>query len=95
LKDAHLAIARRLAARFADCPHVEAAALGSSIACCTSGEGSDIDRYAICLPIVPLAFREALTKAEDAQKAALNLSFWDTGDAWFDRKSGIEVDVMY
>ncbi len=95
MTDAHHALARRLADRFADCAHVEAAALGGSIASGTGSEGSDIDLYIFSQPIVPLAFREALIEAEDAQKAALALNFWDPGDAWFDRESGIEVDVMY
>ncbi len=91
----HLALARKLSVIFSQRPEVTAIALGGSVAVGAGSASSDIDLYIFCHPIVPLSCRKQLVTDWQIAEAELNLQFWDTGDAWFDPKSGIEVDIMY
>lgn len=91
----HFKLAEDLAKIFASRPEIRAVALGGSAASSAAEPDSDIDLYVFCDPIVPLAFRQTIVKGNRIQDAELNLQFWDTGDAWHDPETGIEVDIMY
>jgi predicted nucleotidyltransferase len=88
-------LAKKVAARFERFPNVEAVALGGSQAGGVVDAASDIDLYIYVEDGVPLSERQAIVADLGASKANLNLTFWDTGDEWFDLETGIEVDVMY
>jgi hypothetical protein len=92
----HLALAERLAHAFSVYPCVEAIALGGSVATAESIDpASDIDLYVFGTDVIPLAERQMVVDRVGAARADLNLRFWDLGDAWYDRDTGIEVDVIY
>jgi hypothetical protein len=96
-ENAHLVLARQLSDLFACFPQVEAVALSGSL---TSGAApdpaSDIDLYVFTTAPVPLEQRIALVEdAGGASLANMNLDYWDIGDEWFHKPSGIEVDVIY
>ncbi len=93
--DRHLPLARELAAAFSAFPHVEAIAVGGSLASQAADAGSDIDLYVYTTSVIPLPAREALVAQRGASRADLNLQFWDLGDEWIDAPTGIEVDVIY
>jgi predicted nucleotidyltransferase len=91
----HLYLAQRLSAEFSGFPQVIAVGLGGSI---TAGMGeptSDIDLYVFTRETIPLADRIALAQRSGAERADMDLQYWDPGDEWFDGESGIEVDLMY
>lgn len=89
----HLKLAERLAAEFIKHPNCHAVGLGGSGATQKGDGTSDIDLYVFFDEILPLSFREELTRG--ISRKQLDLQFWDTGDQWFDDETGIEVDVMY
>ena len=91
----HLLLAREIAGRLNRFPMVEAIALSGSQTAETIDAASDIDLYVYGKEPVPLAERKKMVNELGASRADLNLSFWDTGDEWFDLKTGIEVDVMF
>lgn len=89
----HHALARDLAARFAQMPQVEAVAIGGSVAAGTADLTSDIDLYVIPTSTIPAAERLAVAQEYTAD-AKLN-DFWGPGVEWTDPASGIHVDVMF
>lgn len=91
----HKDLARELATAFSAFPSVEAIALSGSLMSKAADTGSDIDLYVFTTSDIPLAAREALVAQRGAIRADLNLKFWDLGDEWIDRQTGIEVDVIY
>lgn len=91
----HLTLARELAAAFSAFLHVEAIAVGGSLASQAADAGSDIDLYVYTTSVIPLPARDALVAQRGASRADLNLQFWDLGDEWIDGPTGIEVDVIY
>ena len=88
-------LAYKVAEQYQSIPGVETIALGGSRTGGTLDQHSDIDLYVYSKEIVPLVKRQAIVEKLGASKADLNLTFWDTGDEWFDRETGLEVDVMY
>jgi hypothetical protein len=88
-------LANTVAEQYQGIPGVETIALGGSQTSGTLDRHSDIDLYVYSKEIVPLVQRKAIVEKLGASKADLNLTFWDTGDEWFDRETGIEVDVIY
>lgn len=93
----HEGMANQLAELFKAFPQVEAVALGGSR---TSGvavdPASDIDLYVFTTALIPLEARVALVEqAGGASRADMNLNYWDLGDEWFHKPTGIEVDMMY
>ena len=90
-----LELAKKVADKFASIPDVDAIALGGSQSTGVLDQHSDIDLYIYSQQVVPLAKRLQIVKDLGASRADMNLTFWDTGDEWFDLETGIEVDVMY
>lgn len=88
-------LAVRVAEQFQSISSVETIALGGSQSSGRLDQHSDIDLYVYSKQMVPLDKRKEIVERLGASKADLNLTFWDTGDEWFDRETGIEVDVMY
>jgi predicted nucleotidyltransferase len=88
-------LANKVAEHYRSIPGVETIALGGSRTSGPLDQHSDIDLYVYSKEIVPLVKRKAIVEKLGASKADLNLTFWDTGDEWLDRETGIEVDVMY
>jgi hypothetical protein len=88
-------LANKVAEQYKNIPSIETIALGGSLTSGTLDQHSDIDLYVYSKEIIPLGKRKAIVEKLGASKADLNLTFWDTGDEWFDRITGIEVDVTY
>jgi predicted nucleotidyltransferase len=91
----HLSLARRIADLFSAFPNVEAIALAGSRAAGAVDQDSDIDLYVYTTSVIPLNDRVAIVEKLGATRADLNLQFWDLGDEWYDKETGIEVDVIY
>jgi predicted nucleotidyltransferase len=91
----HLNLARKIAELFSACPGVEAIALAGSQAAGAVDQDSDIDLYVYTTAGVPLSNRVAVVDQLGATQADLNLQFWDLGDEWYDKDTGIEVDIIY
>jgi hypothetical protein len=94
----HLDLARRLADLFAPLAEVEAVGLGGSRGAggIVFDDDSDIDVYVFTRGDVPLEARRAIVeRAGGATRADLGVTFWGPGDEWFDRRTGIHVDVVY
>ena len=91
----HLDLARALTASFSAFSQVEAIAVAGSLTAEATDADSDIDLYVYTTATIPLADREALVEERGASRADLDLRFWDLGDEWYDRPTGIEVDVIY
>lgn len=88
-------LANKVAEQYQNIPSVVTIALGGSRTSGILDQHSDIDLYVYSKEIVPLVKRKAIVEKLGASKADLNLTFWDTGDEWFDRETGIEVDVVH
>lgn len=93
MNDAHLA--KKVADQFTRFPYVDATALAGSQSSGILGQNSDIDLYVYTHEIPPLENRQQIVEKLGASKADMSLSFWDTGDEWFDLENGIEVDAMF
>lgn len=93
MKSAHLA--KKVADKFTQFTSVEAIALGGSQSSGILDQNSDIDLYVYTKVIPPIEKRQEIVETLGASKENMNLSFWDTGDEWFDLETGIEVDVMF
>ncbi|HEY52742.1 MAG TPA: DUF4037 domain-containing protein [Caldilineae bacterium] len=88
-------LADKIAEEFKNISGVETIALGGSQASGAIDHQSDVDLYIYSKEIIPLSKRQAVIEKLGASRVDLNLTFWDTGDEWFDLETGIEVDVMY
>jgi predicted nucleotidyltransferase len=80
---------------FGSFPRVEAIALAGSQAAGAVDQDSDIDLYVYTTSVIPLHDRAAVVEKLGATRSDLNLQFWDLGDEWIDKETGIEVDVIY
>lgn len=89
-------LARNLADRFAALPEVEAVALGGSQSVDASDALSDIDLYVYTRDEISVIDRQAIVaRSGGATKTNIGLPFWGPSDEWFDRATGIEVDITY
>ena len=70
-------------------------ALAGSLAADAVDQDSDIDLYVYTTSVIPLYDRIAIVDELGAARSDLNLQFWDLGDEWVDKETGIEVDVIY
>jgi len=91
----YLALSKKLADQFKVLPQVQAIALGGSIAKGFTDKFSDIDLYVFSNELVPLSSRKEIVDLFEVTRADLNLTFWDLGDEWVDKETGIEIDVIY
>lgn len=87
-------LAREIAARLGAIDGVVAVALGGSVASGAADAGSDIDLYVYAPEDVPLDARRALANGR-GMRVELDNRFWEPGDEWTDRATGIHVDIMY
>jgi hypothetical protein len=90
-----LSLANKVSALYSAFPQVEAIALGGSQTAEASDELSDIDLYVFTSGVIPVSERAAVVEQLGSSWANLNLQFWDPGDEWFHRETGIEVDMMF
>lgn len=89
-------LAGKVAGLFARLEQVEAIALSGSQTGRVPDDASDIDLYVYTRGDIPLSIRQAFVEqAGGASQASLGLTFWGSGDEWFDSRSGIEVDIVY
>ncbi|HNT53908.1 MAG TPA: DUF4037 domain-containing protein [Anaerolineaceae bacterium] len=93
----HLLLARKLADCFASLSQVAAIGLGGSQTGGVPDAASDIDLYVFTRgEAIPLTVRQAvLEQTGGASRADLGLDYWGPGDEWYDRATGIEVDLVY
>ncbi len=54
---------------------------------------SDVDLYVYVTDVVPLEVRRRI--AAGAAQAEIGNEYWEPGDEWIDRETGIAVDVMF
>ncbi len=87
-------LADDLAAEFAAIAEVEAVALGGSRASGSEDHASDIDLYVYSNGTVPVERRSELAHRRGTPVEIDNW-YWETGDEWDERESGIHIDVMY
>jgi len=45
--------------------------------------------------MIPVKIRKEIITELGFQTANIGLTYWDDGDEWFDKKTGIEVDLIY
>lgn len=92
--DERRALARQVAAAYAEIPEVEAVALGGSVATEFAGPEADIDLYVYSSAPVSLDDRRSIATTS-ASRAAVDNQFWEPGDEWIDADSDTHVDVMF
>ena len=62
----------------------------------SSDPASDIDLYVYTRAEIPLPERQQIVeRSGGASRADLGLTYWGPGDEWFDKATGIELDVVY
>jgi hypothetical protein len=87
-------LAYRITHAYACLPVVQAVAIGGSQAAGTARLESDIDLYIYSDEPVPLEERARIA-ASDATIVEVNNQFWESGDEWIDRDTGIKADLMF
>ncbi|NOG45081.1 MAG: DUF4037 domain-containing protein [Calditrichaeota bacterium] len=91
----HLKLAEEILFYFKKLDFVEAVILGGSLTGKIIDHHSDIDLYVYSDQRVPPEFRKDVVQNLGASEANIGLTFWDDGDEWFHKKSGIEIDMIY
>lgn len=86
--------AQQIAEQFAAHPNVSTVALAGSRTATTPDALSDIDLYVYADPPLSMAERATIARA-CADEMQLDNHFWEDGDEWFQRESGIPIDVTY
>ncbi len=87
------ALANRVARQFASLNQVEAVALSGSRASGMHDSNSDVDLYVYVTGVISLDARREI--AARAERAEIGNEYWEQGDEWIDRETGISVDVMF
>ncbi len=87
-------VAQELADTFASFPQVEAVAWAGSLQNDVADAASDIDLYVYTIGDVPLDVRQRIASAR-GERVEVGNQFWEAGDEWDERASGIHIDVMY
>lgn len=93
-----LDLAHHIADFFSPLPQVEAIALGGSRGpeSTITDLDSDIDLYVYTTNEIPLDVRRSIMeRSGGASRSDLGLEYWGPGDEWFNRSTGIEIDVIY
>ena len=88
-----MAVAQRIARRFAALPQVEAVALAGSRTSEFADGDSDVDLYVYVTEDVLLDVRAEI--AAGSPRAEIGNATWEPGDEWIDAETGTAVDVMY
>jgi hypothetical protein len=88
-------LANKISEQFKIHSAIEAIALGGSQTSNSVDNCSDVDLYMYTNEIIPLDFRNNIVQEFGSIRTNLNLTFWDLGDEWLDKKTGIEVDMIY
>ncbi|MFT4039738.1 MAG: nucleotidyltransferase domain-containing protein [Thermomicrobiales bacterium] len=92
--DRHAALVQTVAAAYGDLPGVIAVAMAGSMATGAAGPGSDLDLYVYAPDPPPLDARLAIAR-RFATVYEVGNTYWEPGDEWRDRETGLHVDVMY
>lgn len=79
---------------FSKLPEVSAFVLAGSSAAGNNDTFSDYDCYVYSDTEVPVAARQKIAE-QYADVMEINNQYWETGDEWRDKKSGMIVDIMY
>lgn len=87
----------RVSAAYGDLPGVVAVAMAGSRQAGTEDDRSDLDLYVYSPEPVPLAARREIAArfAARAARAEIGNAFWEPGDEWEDRATGVAVDVIF
>lgn len=89
-----LSLAQTLADQYAALPQVEAVALAGSQMSGTMDHDSDLDLYVYLSEAIPVACRATLIRSR-ATRMELDNHYWEVGDEWIERDSGVIVDVKF
>lgn len=89
-----LNLAREALCPFSHLPGVKAIVIAGSVAAGTADEHSDIDAYIYSDQELPLAERHRIALGQ-AETMFLDNRFWELGDEWIHRDSGVEIDITY
>ncbi|WP_017653858.1 DUF4037 domain-containing protein [Fortiea contorta] len=87
-------LAQTVAAKFSSLPQVIAVVLAGSQTVSVADNLSDLDFYIYISEEISVEIRTAIAK-QFASRFEINNQFWETGDEWIDRQSGLSVDIMY
>ncbi|MCK5077655.1 MAG: nucleotidyltransferase domain-containing protein, partial [Calditrichia bacterium] len=85
----------KITEQFQELPQVQAIAMAGSQTTGNVDEISDIDLYVYITKDIPIEIRRDIINEIGASRAEINNQFWDTGDEWFEKETGIVVDIMY
>jgi predicted nucleotidyltransferase len=88
------ALAQRISSSFSHLAMVKAVAIAGSQMTGMATPESDIDLYIYSDETVPIADRRRIATA-GALKAEVDNQFWESGDEWIDRQTGIKADLMF
>jgi predicted nucleotidyltransferase len=90
-------VARRVAAQVSQLPGVIAIALAGSSAADVADERSDVDLDVYASEPIALEQRAALAAelADSATPVEIGNDYWEAGDEWTERDSGITLDILY
>jgi hypothetical protein len=88
------ATAQELAEAYARLEAVQAVAWGGSQHNHTADAGSDIDLYVYADGQIDLDARRAIAHAR-GERIEVGNTFWEQGDEWDERASGIHIDIMF
>ena len=92
----YTSLASRLVDLFAPLAQIRAIALGGSLMGGITDQSSDIDLYVYTHADIPLEDRQRIVlQSGGASRANLGMTYWGSGDEWFNAPTGIEVDIVY
>src|SRR5512145_1334161 len=89
-----LQLAQNVAQQYAALEAVIAVTLAGSVAAGVNDTISDIDLYVYARSELALADRRAIAEMATT-RADVDNQFWEPGDEWIDRVTGIKVDVTF
>jgi hypothetical protein len=79
---------------YAALPGIAGIALGGSRVAALHESASDWDIYVYTVQPIPVPTRATIVQARSSQ-FELGNRFWEEGDEWDERSSGVHIDVMY
>jgi hypothetical protein len=87
-------LAQTIAAKFSSLPQVLAVVLAGSQTALVADTLSDLDFYIYISEEISVEIRAAIAK-QFASRFEINNQFWENGDEWIDKHSGLGIDIMY